>query len=73
MMMWNPFWGFFGFVGWLFMLLFWGAVIGVPLARILARTGFNPWYALFALVPGLNVIMLWIFAWAKWPAAPGAE
>jgi len=40
---------------------------GIPVARILKRTGFNPWRALLILVPVVNLIGLWVFAFGRWP------
>jgi predicted PurR-regulated permease PerM len=39
----------------------------VPVMRVLRRTGHNPAWSLFAVFPGLNIIMLWIFAFKSWP------
>ena len=54
---------------WLFALL----VIGnVALAGIVARrAGFSAWWALALFVPVANIIILWLFAYAKWPALQG--
>jgi hypothetical protein len=38
------------------------------LSRAIAKAGFSPWWALIALVPVVNVVMLWVFAFARWPA-----
>lgn len=35
--------------------------------RILKKAGFSHWWALFVLIPGIGIIMLWIFAFSKWP------
>lgn len=51
--------------------LFTLAVVGVlylmPIGKILNRAGFTPWLALLALVPFVNVILLWLFAFGRWP------
>jgi hypothetical protein len=39
-----------------------------PYGRILSRLGYSPWLCLLMLVPLVNVIALWVFAYAKWPA-----
>lgn len=39
-----------------------------PYLRILRRTGISGWWFLTIFVPILNVVMIWIFAFAKWPA-----
>ncbi|WP_020564509.1 hypothetical protein [Methylosarcina fibrata] len=36
--------------------------------RILEKAGFNGWWTLVLMVPVVNVVMIWIFAFAHWPA-----
>jgi hypothetical protein len=38
-----------------------------PVARILRRLGISGWWALISYVPLVNVIALWILAFAEWP------
>lgn len=45
-------------------------VIGFPIARILQRTGHSPWWVLLGLIPLVNWIALWVFAYSRWPAVP---
>jgi hypothetical protein len=40
----------------------------VPLWKIVKRTGMNPVLSLLWLVPGANIVFLWVFAFAEWPA-----
>jgi len=35
--------------------------------RILNRAGYSRWWLLTIVVPLLNLIMLWVFAFASWP------
>ncbi len=42
-----------------------------PAGRICARTGHSPWLGILALVPGVNLILLWYIAFASWPAVDG--
>jgi uncharacterized membrane protein len=35
--------------------------------RILNRAGYSRWWLLTVVVPVLNLIMLWVFAFASWP------
>lgn len=35
--------------------------------RILQKAGFDPWWAFVLLIPVVNVIMVWVFAFADWP------
>jgi len=39
-------------------------------SRAVGKAGFSPWWVLLAIVPIVNIIMLWVFAYAKWPALP---
>jgi len=41
--------------------------IVVPCWRIASKAGYPGALALLALVPGLNVILLWLFAFLEWP------
>ena len=52
----------------LFTFSFLLALFGVPVARILKRAGFSPWLALLVLIPTVNLICLWAFAFVDWPA-----
>ena len=40
----------------------------VPIWRVLTRAGFSGWYSLIALIPVINFVALWVFAFADWPA-----
>ncbi len=40
----------------------------VPAWRIVKRTGMNPALSLLMLVPLANIVFLWLFAFAEWPA-----
>ncbi len=50
-----------------FILLLWAFV--AIFGRIVNRAGYSRWWLLTLFVPVLNLIMLWIFAFADWPAA----
>jgi len=41
--------------------------------RILKKTGRSPWWSLIILVPFVNVIMIWVFAFARWPTIDPPE
>ncbi len=47
----------------LFVLLF-----VFPISKILGRIGFSGWWSLLALVPLVNIIALWVFAFMEWPS-----
>lgn len=46
-------------------------LLALPLlmiSRVLRRAGFSRWWALLVLVPVVNLVALWLFAYARWPA-----
>ena len=42
-------------------------IFAVPAATILRKAGYSRWWVLISLVPLLNIIMFWVFAFARWP------
>ena len=48
-------------------------VIGIPAAHILHRTGNSRWWSLLIVIPIVNVIGFWIFAFMRWPAVDPPE
>ncbi len=40
----------------------------VPLAKIISKAGYSGWWCLIWFVPIGNFVMLWVFAFADWPA-----
>lgn len=52
---------------WIILLPLLGVFI-IPVAKIFQRAGWSPWLSLLTLVPGVSLVMLWIFAFARWPA-----
>ena len=48
-------------------LLFYVLAILIPLGELLRRTGFSRWWILLSFVPIINIVGLWIVAYAKWP------
>lgn len=38
-----------------------------PTWKILRRMGFTGWWALLSIVPGLNLVLLWVVSLVKWP------
>jgi hypothetical protein len=43
------------------------AVVLYPIGRILNRIGLSPFYSVLALIPFINLIALWVLAFADWP------
>jgi hypothetical protein len=48
-------------------------VIGVPVSNILHRAGRSRWWLLIAIIPLINLIGLWLFAFTRWPAIDNAS
>ena len=46
------------------------AVLLVPVARILRRAGFSPWWCIPTVIPFVGLIGLWVFAFVPWPSLP---
>jgi hypothetical protein len=46
------------------------ALIGYPVLRILRKAGYSGWWSLVCVLPPLNLIALWIFAFSEWPNLP---
>ncbi len=38
--------------------------------RILEKAGFDGWWTLVLLIPVINIIMIWYFAFNHWPNFP---
>ena len=36
--------------------------------RIVQKAGFNGWWTLVLLIPIVNIGMIWVFAFLRWPA-----
>ncbi len=63
--------------GWLgahrLILLLWAAVIILPFWKISSKAGFPGWLSLLLLVPVVNLIVLYVIAFARWPARRGPD
>jgi hypothetical protein len=44
------------------------SIIVVPFWRIATRAGHPGWYSLVAVIPVVNLIALYLFAFTRWPA-----
>lgn len=49
---------------WLIVMI---AVVAYPAGRILRRIGFSPLWVILAFVPVVNLVALWLLAFAVWP------
>lgn len=36
-------------------------------ARIIRKAGYSWWWSLLLLIPVVNIVMVWVFAFARWP------
>ena len=43
-------------------LFFWMIV------RILRKAGYSGWWSLLMVIPVVNIVMIWVFAYSNWPA-----
>lgn len=57
----------------LLMMFVFGLLFVVPAARIGSRVGFSPWLRLLALLPVVNLFLLWFVVFAVWPPYPVRE
>jgi hypothetical protein len=48
-------------------VIFWIAIFIVPAWRITKKAGYSGYLSLLTLIPLVNIIAIWIFAFAKWP------
>jgi hypothetical protein len=51
---------------WCIVLFAFGLFV-IPLWRIVSRAGFPGAFSLLALIPMVNILMLWVFAFISWP------
>ena len=47
-----------------------GIIVAWPAGRICRRIGYSPWLGLLAIVPLVNLILLWFVAISDWPNPP---
>ena len=53
-------------------LLFWIGLVLVPGWVIAKKAGYRGAWALLLLVPLVNLLVIWVFALARWPATRAA-
>jgi uncharacterized membrane protein YhaH (DUF805 family) len=39
----------------------------IPYVKVIKKAGYSGWWVLTLFVPVVNFIMLWVFAFARWP------
>ena len=64
--------GAFSIWHWLISTIFLGIFI-IPLWRIAAKAGYSGAWSLMLFVPGVNMVMRWVFAFSKWPIETDAH
>lgn len=42
-------------------------IFGIPMARIIRRTGHSRWWVIAFFLPVANIIALWTLAFVRWP------
>ena len=58
--------GGFSLWHWVIVLLILVIAIWLPV-RILHKAGYSGWWVLLTLIPVVNIVLLWVFAFADWP------
>lgn len=44
----------------------------IPGIKILRKAGYSGWWIILLFIPVVNIIFLWVFAFADWPSLRGA-
>ena len=39
----------------------------IPPIKILSKAGYSRWWVILFVIPLINIIVLWVFAFADWP------
>ena len=53
--------------------LIFALIVVLPFWQIFAKAGFSSWWSLLMLVPGVNVVALYVLAFADWPPQPRTD
>jgi hypothetical protein len=64
--------GGFSGIGLIVALVF-TVIMIVPYVMIIRKAGYSGWWVLTLFVPIVNLIMLWVFALARWPVEDRAS
>jgi uncharacterized membrane protein YhaH (DUF805 family) len=64
--------GTFSLWHWVIVILI-SLIYFIPIVKVLNKAGYSGWWSVLALVPLVNVIMFWVFAFADWPSLRGSE
>ena len=53
---------------WLFVIIiFLTNLLFIPAVK---KAGFSGWWVALSLVPVVGLVLLWVFAYSKWPSCP---
>jgi hypothetical protein len=58
--------GSFSIWHWLILIILFLLIV-VPFMKILPRAGIPGWIGIFAIIPFVSVILLWVLALKRWP------
>jgi uncharacterized membrane protein YhaH (DUF805 family) len=47
------------------------AIYFIPIVKTLQKAGYSGWWSLIVLVPLVNIIMFYVFAFSDWPVLRG--
>jgi uncharacterized membrane protein YhaH (DUF805 family) len=42
-------------------------LVAFPVFRILRRLGLSGWWTILAVIPWINLVLLWVVAFVRWP------
>ncbi len=60
--------GSFSIWHWLILaILFLPNLLFIPTVK---KAGFSGWWVVLSLIPFVGIVLLWVFAYARWPACP---
>jgi uncharacterized membrane protein YhaH (DUF805 family) len=45
----------------------------LPIIKILHKAGYSGWWVILVFIPLINIIFLWVFAYADWPSLRAAQ
>jgi uncharacterized membrane protein YhaH (DUF805 family) len=51
---------------WLIVLVVIGIWV-IPAVKILNKAGYSGWWCLLLFVPVVDIVFIWVFAFARWP------
>ena len=62
-----------GFSIWqLIIILFFVALVVLVYGPVIKKAGFSRWWSLILVLPLVNLIAIWVFAFVKWPSETNA-